>query len=114
MALHHLRCNGAQLLDDRTRFVQPTHMRVTGGENAIRDRKARIVLNREEEFRHSLVEPTAEEVCAAQYEQRRASSGARTEPQRHIGMIDRNIRRARPESEKATDSPAAGGGRGEW
>jgi len=82
-------------------------MRVTGGENVIGYRKARIVLDREEQFWHSLVEALTEEVCAAQYKKRRADPGARTEPQRHIDMIDRDIRLTRPKPEKTADTPAA-------
>src|SRR3984893_7966695 len=108
MARHDQRANGAQLADDRARFAEPTHMRVTGGEKLIRDREARIVLNPEEQLRYSLIEAPAEEVCAAQYKKRRADSGARTEPQRHIDMIDCDIRLARPKPEKAADRPAAG------
>src|SRR5207247_6344260 len=103
-----LRSNRAQLRHDGARFVEPTHMGVTGGENVIAYRKARIVLNREEQLRDSLIEAPAKEVGAAQYKQRRANSGTRTEPQRHIDMIDCDIRLARPKPEKAADTPAAG------
>jgi hypothetical protein len=48
--------NGAQALDDLPRLVEPADMRVAGGENPIRVRMARILLDREEQFRNRLIE----------------------------------------------------------
>jgi len=52
----HDRGDGLQLRDDLARVIEPTHMGVAGGENAIRCWTARIILNREEQFRHGFVE----------------------------------------------------------
>ena len=52
-------------VDDLARVVEPSHMRVAGGEKAIGYREARIVLDREEQLRHRLVEAPAEEVRGA-------------------------------------------------
>ncbi len=62
---YHDRGDGAQPRDDLSRVVEPTHMGVAGGEKAIRARKARILLDREEQFRHCLIEAPSEEMREA-------------------------------------------------
>ena len=52
-----------QPCDDLSCFVEATHMRIGRCEIAICPWKVRIVLHREEEFCHGLVEPPSEE-CA--------------------------------------------------
>jgi hypothetical protein len=92
----HDRRNGALPLDDLTCVVEPAHMGAAGGENAIRLREARIVLDREEQFRHGLVEAPAVEMRLAYYRERRADAGARAEAQRGFDMLDRDVRLTRP------------------
>ena len=58
----HDRGNRAQPRDDFSRVVKPTHMRVAGGEITIRRWVARILLDREEQFRQRLIEPPAEKM----------------------------------------------------
>ena len=63
---YHDRGDGAQPRDDLSRVIEPSHMRVAGGEKAIRVREVRIVLDREEQLRHCLVEAPAEEMRVRQ------------------------------------------------
>src|SRR5208283_6213430 len=93
--------------DDFSGVVEPSHMGVAGGENAIWVRKARIILDGEKEFRHCLIEAPAEEMCLAYYSERRADAGARAEAQRGLEMFDRDVGLARPLPESAADQPAA-------
>src|SRR5437016_11715202 len=48
--------NGAQPHDNFVRVGKPAHMRVAGREITIRQRKTRILLDREEQFRHGFLE----------------------------------------------------------
>ena len=57
-------------------------MGVASGETAVRPRVARIVLGREEQFRHSLVETPTKEMRDAQISERCADASAGTETQR--------------------------------
>ena len=93
---YHDRGDGAQPRDDLSRVVEPAHMRVAGGEIAIRLRVAWILLDREEQLRHCLIEAPAEEMRGAYYEERRADAGAGTEAQRGFDMLDRDVGLARP------------------
>jgi hypothetical protein len=63
----HDRGNGPQPRDDLSCVVEPTHMRVAGSESAIWVREARILLDREEKFRHRLIEAPADEMRSAHY-----------------------------------------------
>src|SRR5262249_18626588 len=91
-----------------SRPAEPPHMGVASGENAIRARIARIVLDRDEQFRHRLMETPAVEMRGAYYKERRAAAGTRTEAQRGLDMLDRNVGFARPLPEDAAEVPAAG------
>src|SRR5438105_11078792 len=104
---YHDRGNGAQPLDGLSGVVKPTHMRVAGGEIAIWLRVAGILLDREEEFRHSLVEPPSKEMSTTHYRKRVGDAGARAEAQRGLNMLDRIVGLARPNPERSTDRPAA-------
>ena len=64
-ARYHDRSNGAQLLDDLSRVVEPTHMGIAGGESAVGGRLAWIVLDREEQVRYCLFEAPAVEMRGA-------------------------------------------------
>ena len=98
---------GAQPRDNLSRVVEPTHMGVAGGETAMRQREARILLDREEQLRYSLTEAPAGEMRGAYYKDRRADADAGTEAQRGFGMLDRDVGLARPQPECAADKPAA-------
>ena len=54
------RGNGPQSLHDLSCVVEPTHMGVAGGEDAMWEREGGIVLDRKEQLRHCLIEATAE------------------------------------------------------
>src|SRR5215469_6571463 len=82
-------------------------MRVTGGEIAKRHREARIFLDREDEFRHRLIEAPSKKMRCAQYSERRTDPGAWAEPQRGLDMRDRRIGLARVQPEGGTAVPAA-------
>ena len=93
---YHDRGNGVQPLDDRSCVVEPAHMRVAGGENTVRVGVARIILNREEQLRHGLIEAPAEKMGGAYPDEHRADAGARTEAQRCFAMLDRDVGLTRP------------------
>src|SRR5215831_2025734 len=82
-------------------------MGIAGGENAMRVREARILLDCEEQLRHGLIEAPAQEMGLAYYIERRADAGAGTEAQRGLDMLDRNVGLARPSPEDAADKPAS-------
>src|SRR5215472_9780301 len=82
-------------------------MRVAGGEKATRLCEVWILLDREAEVRHRLIEAPAKEMRYAHCKARRPDSGARAEPQRRLEMLDRNVGPARPIPEGAADVPAA-------
>ena len=84
--------DGAHFRDDLSCGVEPTHMRVAGGEIAIRHRVARVFLDRELQLRHRLVEAPGVEMRGADNKERRADAGARTEAQRGFDMLDRKCR----------------------
>src|SRR5215831_7855443 len=105
--LHHDRADGAETPDDFARLGDASHMGVAGGEVAIRRREARILLDREEQFRHGLIEPPSQEMRLAYQRKRRANAGARTEPQRGLGTLDRRVGLAGEKPENAADVPTA-------
>jgi len=78
---YHDRSNGPQPLDDLSCVVEPTHMGVAGGETAIRQRESWVLLDREEEVGHGLIEAPADEMRGAYYKGRRADADAGTEAQ---------------------------------
>src|SRR5215469_5190012 len=82
-------------------------MRITGGEIAIRHREARILLDREHEFRHCFIEPPSQEMRLAYYSERRADPSARAEPQRGLAILDRKVGLAREKPENGADVPTA-------
>jgi hypothetical protein len=63
---HEGRRDRAQPPDDVPCFVEPSSMGIAGG-IAVRLRKARIVLSRQEQDRRGVVEPPAEKECRANY-----------------------------------------------
>jgi hypothetical protein len=67
--------------DDFSRIVKPPHMSVAGGEITIGLDVARILLDREEQLRHGLIEPASKEMRAPYYPERRARWGTGTEAQ---------------------------------
>jgi hypothetical protein len=77
-------------------IVEPAHLGVAGGEEAILVCEARILLDREEELRHRLIEAPAEEMRIAYYRERVADSGTRAEAQRSLGTLDRDVGLACP------------------
>src|SRR5712691_3147033 len=73
--------NGPKPLDDLSCVVEPAHMRVAGGENAIRLWEAWILLDREEQFWYRLIIAPTEEMRGAYRNERWADSGTRAEAQ---------------------------------
>jgi hypothetical protein len=92
---HHDTADGAEPPDNFLRLGEASHMGIAGGEIAIRRREARILLHREEQFRHGLIEPPSQEMRLAYQRKRRANAGARTETQRGLGTLDREVGLAR-------------------
>src|SRR6516165_722632 len=105
---YHDRGNGAEPLDDLSCVVEPIHMSIASGEIAVRLRVAWIPLDREEQFRHCLIEAPVGEMRGAYYGKRAADAGAGTEAQRGFDVFDRDVGLARPSPEDAADVPAAG------
>jgi hypothetical protein len=66
-------------------------MGVAGGEKTIRRWEAWILLNREEQLRHRLIEAPAEEMRGAYLMERRADPGARTETPRGLEVLDSGV-----------------------
>src|SRR5689334_11484943 len=98
--------NGLQARDDLSCIVEPTHMRVAGGEKAVWLRAAWILLDREEQLRHGLIEASAVQMCRAYCGHRRTDPGTGTETQRGFDMGNRDVGLARPTPEETTDVPA--------
>src|SRR5215469_6464616 len=103
---HHDRGDRPQPRDNFARFFEPTHVRVTRGENAIRLRERWIFLDREAQFRHGLVEAPAAETSEAHHEEGGADTRARTEPQRDFAMLDRDVGLTRLQPEHTADVPS--------
>src|SRR5262249_933712 len=82
-------------------------MGVAGGEIAIWRREARILLDRKEQFRHGFIEAPSQEMRLAYQRMRRTNAGARTEPQRGLGVLDREVRVAREKPEDTADVPTS-------
>ena len=59
---YHDSGNGPQPLDDLSCVVEPTHMGVAGGENAMRMRVAWILLDPEKQIWHRLIEAPSQEM----------------------------------------------------
>jgi hypothetical protein len=75
-------------------------------------RITRVFLNRQEQLRRCFAKLTFEEMSFTDQAQRRTRSLARAQPQRSLGMLDREIVQTGPEPQNATQEPAAGEARG--
>ena len=62
---YYCKADGAQTRDDFPRFGKASHMGIAGSEKAIRHRVARILLDREEQFLHGLIEAPRREMRRA-------------------------------------------------
>ena len=62
---YHREADGAQACDDFPCFGEASLMGIAGGEKAIRHRVARILLDREEQFLHGLIEAPRREMRRA-------------------------------------------------
>ena len=71
-------------------------MGIAGGEPAVWRWAAWILLDREEQLRHDLIEAPTDEMRCAYLKKRRADAGAGTEAQRGFDMLDRKVGLARP------------------
>src|SRR5271166_7140004 len=106
VAWHHQMGNAAQPLDNISRLVEAPQMRVAGGEPAVGRRVIRIVLDREQELRHSLIEAQTQEMVGTDYLVGHAVGvGTRAETQGGLDVLDRDVGLARPMSENAADVP---------
>src|SRR5215210_6787782 len=103
----HVRRNGPQLSDYLPCLFSPAHMGVAGGKNAIRLRKARIFLDRQEKFRYSLVKPPSKKMCGADIECGRPDALAGAEAQRHFEVFDSGIMLACIKPHRTADMPTA-------
>ena len=100
------RGDGAQPLDDLSCLFEPTHMRIAGGEIAIRLWKIGIFLDREEQFRHRLIEAPTKQMRAAHCKKGHADASTRAEPQRGLDVLKREVELTRPQPKIAADLPA--------
>ena len=64
---HHDGANRTEPREDLSRLGEASHMSIAGGEIATRHREARILLDREHEIRHGLIEPPSEEMRRTHY-----------------------------------------------
>ena len=94
-------------LHDFSRRFEPPHMGIAGGESAIWLRVGRIILNREKEFWHRLIKTPTQEMCPAYQCERVADAGARTETERGIRILYRDIGLPGPTSENAAGISAS-------
>jgi hypothetical protein len=69
----------AQPLHNCSCIYKPSRMGVTRGEKLIWMREVWIILDREEQLRHRLVEAASEEICGTYCSERRADAGAGAE-----------------------------------
>src|SRR5215472_14400653 len=82
-------------------------MGIAGREGAIGLGVGWIVLDREKQFRHRLIETSTQEMCPAYQCSRVANFGTRTETERGIHVLDRGVRLPTPTSEHTTGIPAS-------
>src|SRR6516165_10064076 len=101
----HDTADGAKSLDDFLRLGEASHMGIAGGEIAVRRREGRILLDRQEQFWHSFIEPPSQEMRLAYQRKRGANASARTETQRGLGTLDREVGVAREKPQNAADVP---------
>src|SRR5580704_1928801 len=104
---YHDAGDGLQPRDDHSRFVEPSHMGIAGCEVPIRVGEAGVLLDREQQLRDCLIEASRIKMRGADCEESPADPGARAEPQRSLGVLDRDLGLAGIQSEHTADEPAA-------
>ena len=95
-ARHHDGGDGPQPLNDFSRFVKASHVRVAGSKKAIGHGPGRDLLQRLDQPCCRIAKSPAEEVGHADPSQMPCSTIARVEPQRGLQMGERHIRLASP------------------
>src|SRR5215469_2210420 len=90
------------------RLGEASHMSIARRKIAIRRRETGILLDCDEQFRHRLIKAPSQEMRLAYQRKRGANAGARTETQRGLGMLDREVGLAGEKPENAADVPPAG------
>ena len=68
-----------QLRDDFPCVVEPAHMRIAGGESAVRSWMVRVFLDAKPQTRYRFIEASAEEMCRTYQVDRRADARPRAE-----------------------------------
>src|SRR5262249_18290043 len=97
----------AQPCDGGACFVKAAQISIASGKETIRARKARIVLDREKQVRHSLIEAWRKELGELDQIGGRADTCARIEARCAIEQLDGDIRPPCPHLEQTGDMPAA-------
>jgi len=98
--------DGPQALDDLARLIEPTRMRVAGGEIAVGVREAWIFWESDELLCH--VETPGNEMCAADDKLGGADARTQAETKRGLAMLDRDVGQACPIMEGPADMPPTG------
>src|SRR5215472_8055743 len=82
-------------------------MGVAGGENAVGASVARILLHRDEEFLHRLLETPTEKMCSGDDVVSPTDAFARAEALRVFSVVDRGFEVSRQKPQAAANVPAA-------
>src|SRR6516162_5154272 len=104
---YHLGDDRAQPRDHPPRLVEQPHMGIASREISVGVRESRVGLDRNPQPWDCLREMSAEEQSGADQKRASSSARARAEAQGHLAVLDRDIRLAGPQLEKAADVPAA-------
>src|SRR5262249_9186212 len=104
---YHHRIERAESLDDFSRLLKQAHMGIAGGEVTVGVWGSWIPLDREEEFRHRLVEMPAGKERATDYRECAPNSSARAQTERSLGMLDSSVEFPCPPSKATVGNPTA-------
>ena len=88
-------------------LVEPTHMRVAGGEEAVSPRLARVVVYRKAQHWQCLIEAPTAEMRNADIRRQTSNPRSGIEAPRGFEVLDRNVGLTRPDPERAADAPSA-------
>src|SRR6266567_5277234 len=83
--------HSAQPGSHRARLVESPHMGIGGPENTVRGWKGWIVLEREKQLRHCLLETPSEKMRHTYLMKCLTNAGTRTEAQRGLKIFDRAV-----------------------
>ena len=100
------RRDGAEPSDDLLGVIEPAHVGIRGGEIAIRHGVALVLLDREDEIGHGLIEAPTEEMRHPYEAPPMAELHAGAQELSYLQMLDRNFWVTRPQPKITTLVPA--------